>query len=193
MNEELLQTLKEQIATGDQLAFRKLFDLYAKKLTLFSASIIRSADEAREIVDEVFVKIWRKRAELPSVQNLRVYLYTATKNTSLNYLSAKARESATEPFDYFDIQLTDGDSPEKKMITSELSRKIAAAIDALPPRCKMVFKLVREDGLSYKEVGRILNISPKTVDAQMVIAVKQISEKLRLSFDYFPARVARKN
>lgn len=193
MNEDLLQTLKEQIALGDQLAFRKLFDLYAKKLALFSASIIRSADEAREIVDEVFVKIWRKRAELPSVQNLRVYLYTATKNTSLNYLSAKARESATEPFDFFDIQLTDGDSPEKKMITSELSRKIASAIDALPPRCKMVFKLVREDGLSYKEVGRILNISPKTVDAQMVIAVKQISEKLRLSFDFFPARVGRKN
>jgi RNA polymerase sigma-70 factor (family 1) len=193
MNEDLLQTLKEQIAAGDQLAFRKLFDHYAKKLTLFSASIIRSADEAREVVDEVFVKIWRKRAELPSVQNLRVYLYTATKNTSLNYLSAKARESATEPFDFFDIQLTDGDSPEKKMITSELSRKIAAAIDALPPRCKMVFKLVREDGLSYKEVARILNISPKTVDAQMVIAVKQISEKLRLSFDFFPTRVSRKN
>jgi RNA polymerase sigma-70 factor (family 1) len=188
MNEELLQTLKEQIAAGDQLAFRKLFDFYARKLTLFAASIIRSSDEAREIVDEVFIKVWRKKADLASVQNLKVYLYTAVKNTSLNYLSAKARESATEPFDFFDIQLSDNDSPERKMITSELSRKIVEAIEALPPRCKMVFKLVREDGLSYKEVGRILNISPKTVDAQMVIAVKTISEKVRFSFDYFPGR-----
>ena len=57
----------------------------------------------------------------------------------------------------------------------------------------MVFKLVREDGLSYKEVGAILNISPKTVDAQMMIAVKQISEKVRMDFDYFPGRNIKKN
>ena len=72
-------------------------------------------------------------------------------------------------------------------------KKINAAIDQLPPRCKMVFKLVREDGLSYKEVGAILNISPKTVDAQMMIAVKQVSEKVKMDFDYFPSRNIKKN
>ena len=74
------------------------------------------------------------------------------------------------------------------MINSELMKKINDAINELPPRCKMVFKLVREDGLSYKEVGEILNISPKTVDAQMVIAVKQITMKVRFDFDYIPRR-----
>jgi len=192
-NEALLQSLKEKIAAGDQNSFRQLFHLYSQKLTRFAYAIVKSNDAAREIVDEVFIKIWRNKASITNIQNLTVYIYTAIKNTSLNYLSAKAKESIVESFDFFSVQLSDEHSPEKKLITSELLKKINAAIDQLPPRCKMVFKLVREDGLSYKEVGAILNISPKTVDAQLMIAVKQISEKVRMDFDYFPSRNIKKN
>ena len=187
-----LQCMQEKIALGDQHAFRELFNFFAKKLTQFALSIVKSNDAAREIVDEVFIRIWRNRQSITGIQNLRVYLYTATKNTALNYLSTRARENVTEPFDFFSVQLSDDQSPEKKMITTELLKKIHAAIDGLPPRCKMVFKLVREDGLSYREVGQILNISVKTVDAQMVIAVRQISEKVRPDFDFFP-RSQKKN
>jgi RNA polymerase sigma-70 factor (family 1) len=191
-NEHALQPIKEKIANGDQNAFRELFHLFQKKLTHFASAIVRSNDAAREIVDEVFIKIWRNKANIIQIENLTVYLYTAAKNTSLNYLSARAKENITDSFDFFSVQLSDDQSPEKKLITSELMKKISTAIDQLPPRCKMVFKLVREDGLSYKEVGAILNISPKTVDAQMVIAVKQISEKVRPDFDYFPGKDLRK-
>jgi RNA polymerase sigma-70 factor (ECF subfamily) len=188
-----LRSIQEKIATGDQNAFRQLFGIYSKKLISFSASIVRSKEAAREIVDEVFIRVWKNRTEITSIGNLRVYLYTAAKNTSLNYLSAKARENIAEPFDYFAVQLSDeSESPEKKLMTAELLKKIHNAIDSLPPRCKMVFKLVREDGLSYREVAHILNISPKTVDAQMVIAVKQVSEKVQADFDCFPRRQARK-
>jgi RNA polymerase sigma-70 factor (family 1) len=191
-NEAALSFMKEKIAGGDQQAFRQLFNLYSKKLTVFATSIVKSSDAAREIVDEVFIKIWRNKATITNIQNLTVYLYTATKNTSLNYLSSRAKLNITEPFDFFAVQLADEQCPEKKMITSELLKKIHAAIESLPPRCKMVFKLVREDGLSYKEVGEILNISPKTVDAQMVIAVRQISERVRPEFDFFPGKAIRK-
>jgi RNA polymerase sigma-70 factor (family 1) len=192
-NELLLRSIKEKIASGDQNSFRQLFNLYSKKLTQFAAAIVKSNDAAREIVDEVFIKIWRNKATIAGIHNLTVYLYTATKNTALNYLSAKARENITESFDFFSVQLSDDQTPEKQLITSELLKKINEAIDRLPPRCRMVFKLVREDGLSYKEVGAILNISPKTVDAQMMIAVKQISENVQLHFDYFPNRSFKKN
>jgi len=192
-NETLLLSLKEKIAAGDQNSFRQLFHLYAKKLTQFAFAIVKSNDAAREIVDEVFIKIWRNKASITTIQNLTVYLYTAIKNTSLNYLSARAKENMVESFDFFSVQLSDNNSPEKTLISSELLKKINAAIDQLPPRCKMVFKLVREDGLSYKEVGAILKISPKTVDAQMMIAVKQISEKVKMHFDYFPNRNIKKN
>jgi len=192
-NETLLLSLKEKIADGDQNSFRQLFHLYSKKLTQFAFAIVKSNDAAREIVDEVFIKIWRNKSSITSIQNLTVYLYTAIKNTSLNYLSARSRENMVESFDFFSVQLSDNNSPEKTLITSEMLKKINAAIDQLPPRCKMVFKLVREDGLSYKEVGAILKISPKTVDAQMMIAVKQISEKVKMDFDYFPSKNNKKN
>lgn len=191
-NDPALQGMREKIATGDQNAFRQLFNLYCKKLTQFAFAIVKSNDAAREIVDEVFIKIWKNRASATAIQNLTVYLYTATKNTSLNYLSAKAKENIVDSFDFFSVQFSDDQCPEKKLITSELLKKINAAIDGLPPRCKMVFKLVREDGLSYKEVASILNISVKTVDAQMVIAVRQVSEKVQTDFDYFPSRSRKK-
>jgi RNA polymerase sigma-70 factor (family 1) len=190
--ESELEDLKSRVALGDQHAFRDLFRIFSKKLIHFSQSIVKSSDAAREIVDEVFIRIWRNRETITDIQHLRVYLYTATKNTSLNYLSSRARENVTEPFDFFSVQLCDEQSPEKKLITSELLAKIHAAIDALPPRCKMVFKLVREDGLSYREVGQILNISSKTVDAQMVIAVRQISDRVQGDFDCFPGRNPKK-
>jgi len=192
-NETLLLSLKEKVADGDQNSFRQLFHLYSKKLTQFAFAIVKSNDAAREIVDEVFIKIWRNKSSITTIQNLTVYLYTAIKNTSLNYLSARARENMVESFDFFSVQLSDNNSPEKTLINSEMLKKINAAIDQLPPRCKMVFKLVREDGLSYKQVGAILNISPKTVDAQMMIAVKQVSEKVKMDFDYFPNRNIKKN
>ena len=79
------------------------------------------------------------------------------------------------------------------MITSEIFKRIRLTVDELPPRCKMVFKLVREDGLKYKEVAEILNVSVNTVDAQMVIAVKRIRENLKSHFEWLPDTTAKKN
>ena len=192
-NEPSLECLKEKIASGDQKAFRELFMAYCARLTQFAFSIVKSHDASREIIDEVFIKLWRSKHNVPNIINLKVYLYTAAKNTALNHLSENARKNITESFDNLSIQLIDDQSPERKLINSEILKKINAAIENLPPRCKMVFKLVREDGLSYKEVGEILNISPKTVDAQMVIAVKQVSEKLKTELDILPAKKIKKN
>lgn len=192
-NELSLECLKEKIASGDQKAFRELFMAYCAMLTQFAFSIVKSRDAAREIIDEVFINLWRNKVTIGNIRNLKVYLYTATKNTALNYLSVNARNNITQSFDLLSVQLIDEQSPERKLINSEILNKINAAIENLPPRCKMVFKLVREDGLSYKEVGEILNISPKTVDAQMVIAVKQVSEKVKSELDLFPVKKIKKN
>jgi RNA polymerase sigma-70 factor (ECF subfamily) len=191
-NEQALRLIKEQIAAGNQKAFRQLFDHYAEKLCGFAFSIIKNREAALEVVDEVFVRFWKQRARVPSIQNLRTYLYTATKNASLNYLSARAHLQPTDPFDFINIQLQDDGSPEQQLITAEILHKIRAAVEELPPRCKMIFKLVREDNLRYKEVAEILNLTVNTVDAQMVIAIRRISEKVRAHFDRFPHHPARK-
>lgn len=184
--------LQELIAKSDQMAFRSLFDHYEEKLSLFAKAIVKNKDAATEVIDEIFVRIWKQRSQIVSIKNLNVYLYTATKNASLNYISRRANQQVTEPFDFINIELQDDQSPDQQMVTAEIYKKIKAAVDELPPRCKMIFKLVREDGLKYKEVAEILNVSVNTVDAQMVIAVKRISEKVKGHFDFFPNLISRK-
>lgn len=168
-----------QIANGDQDAFKEIYACFYKILFQFALAIVRNREAAEEIVQNVFIKIWQRRTKLPSIQNLRVYLYTATKNTALNYLSIKARENITESFDHINIELNAlVFTPEQILICSETEKIIQQAIDALPPRCKMIFKLVREDGLKYKEVSQILNIAVNTIDVQMANAVKRIAAAL---------------
>jgi RNA polymerase sigma-70 factor (ECF subfamily) len=96
-------------------------------------------------------------------------------------LSKKSRELITKPFDYLDTPVDEfAADPYDLMITSEMMTSMQQAIEELPPRCKMIFKLIREDGLRYKEVADILNISVNTIDVQMAIAVKKICTALHI-------------
>ena len=190
-NEESFAEL-QRIGNGDEQAFRRLFQSYSPRLNQFAYSIVKLKEAAAEIVDDVFIKLWKQREKAPAISNIRVYLYVAVKNNSLNYLSSKAHRQITEPFNYIDIELSRDQAPDEKMISAELRDKITAAVESLPPRCKMIFKLVREDGLRYKDVAEILNLAVNTVDAQMVIAVKRISEKVQAHFTAFPKKPVKK-
>jgi RNA polymerase sigma-70 factor (ECF subfamily) len=105
----------------------------------------------------------------------------AVKNRSLNVLSQKAAAIANAPFDHlaFTIEPVTAD-PHNLLITAEMMHTMQQAIQSLPPRCQIIFKLIREDGLSYKDTAEILNISVNTIDAQMAIAVKKICMALNI-------------
>lgn len=186
------EELKALIGAGDEAAFRQLFNAYAQPLTRFAYAITKNNEAAIEIIDEIFVKIWKKKERLPQIKSLTTYLYTATKNTALNYLSRISHEKPTEAFDFINIELRAEERPDQMLISAEIFSKIKIAVEALPPKCKIIFKLIREDGLKYKQVAEVLNISESTVDAQMVIAVKRIGESVGKYFDYFPARFQKK-
>ncbi len=184
-----LSILQSQVAVGDTRAFRQIFDALFSNLTKFSFSFVHSKEAATEIVDELFVQLWVKRADIMKINDLRVYLYTATKNASLNYISKKAKQIELEPYENLQVQMTDLVSPEQIMISKEMLQKIKEAIDSLPPRCKLIFKFVREDGLSYSEVAEILGLSIKTIDSQMVIAVARIRAKLMNVIETSPNKI----
>src|ERR1700677_4563018 len=97
--------LLQQIAAGDQAAFRLVYISYYRRLFQFALSIVKTRESAEEIVEDVFVRIWQQRDKITVIQHLRVYLYTATKNSSLNYLSRQAKASITEPFDHIHVGL----------------------------------------------------------------------------------------
>lgn len=178
---DCLQTIKSNIAKGEQKAFGQLYSLYKFKLCRFSITIIHNREIAEEIVEDIFVNLWNNRENISGIENLPVYLYVSVKNRSLNELSRKAKEMITAPFDFLDFEINDlSPDPQNLMITNEMLQRMQQAVNALPARCKMIFKLVREDGLKYKDISQILNISVNTIDAQMAIAVKRICKSLQV-------------
>ncbi len=178
---DCLPMLQDGIAAGDQKAFGQLYEYFHARLIEFASSLVRSKETAEEIVEDVFVRLWSNRSKINEIENIAVYLYVSVKNRSLNSLSRKAKDLLTAPFDFLDIQINAQiPDPHELMISREMIERMRTAVNALPPRCKMIFKLIREDGLKYKEVAQILNISVNTIDAQMAIAVKRICQSLEL-------------
>lgn len=185
--------LLKEIAVGNEVAFREMYHHFYKRLLQFAFILTKNKEASEELVEDVFIKIWKNRYNADAIHNLKVYLYTATKNTCLNYLSSKANDSINKPFDAINIVLTEPVCPDQLFIYRETFTKIKNAIETLPPRCKMIFKLVREDGLKYKEVAEVLNVSPNTVDAQMTIAIRRIAMLVRDEFEKIPASHLPKN
>lgn len=176
-----LPQIQSGISQGNEQSLAALYKLFSKRLIHFARVVTRSGDVAEEVVEDVFVKLWSNRDKIMEIDNLTVYLYVAVKNRSLNSISQKARELIQAPFDDLDIEVGDMTAdPYNLLVTSEMMQKMQQAVESLPPRCKMIFKLVREDGLKYKEVADILNISVNTIDVQMAIAIKKICTMLEI-------------
>jgi RNA polymerase sigma-70 factor (family 1) len=174
-----LKSLQLRIAyDNDQHAFAQLYVSSMPFLLQFANSIIKNRELAEEIVSDVFIKIWQKRNELRGIENFKLYLYISTKNTTLNYLSRHFRKD-TISLDEMSLNITTGAyNPEQLLVTSEIAKRIDEEIQKLPNRCKLIFKLVKEDGLKYNDIANLLNISVKTIDNQMAIALKKISSAI---------------
>ncbi len=159
---------------NDAAAYKKLFLYYHPRLLTFSFAITHCKESSEEVVSDVFLKIWCNRTGLLEIENINLYVYISTKNTSLNYLAKQKRERV------FSLDNTKTEfksiacNPEQLMITSEMYKRLLAAIKQLPPRCQLIFKLIKEDGLSYKEVAELLHLSVKTIEAQMGIALRKL-------------------
>jgi RNA polymerase sigma-70 factor (family 1) len=177
-----LPHIQQGIHAGNEQCLAELYRLFSKRLHHFSRVITRSPEVAEEIVEDVFVKLWSNRHRINEVENLTVYLYVAVKNRSLNAIAQKASDLIRAPFDDLDIEAAQVSSdPYNLLVTAEMMKRMQQAVDNLPPRCKMIFKLVREDGLKHREVAEILNISLNTVDVQMAIAIKKICTELNVN------------
>jgi RNA polymerase sigma-70 factor (family 1) len=173
---ERIQYLQQRIAQfDDQHAYRLLFTELYPYLYPFAKALVKAKEPAEEVVSDVFIKIWEKRGELDKIDNLKVYLYVATRHLALNYLD-KQRRNATNSLDQFQTPelISIGVDPEQLLITADMMVLLRKAIDQLPPKCRIIFKLVKEDGLKYREVAEVLNISIKTVENQLAIALQKL-------------------
>lgn len=166
--------LQNRIYSGDTQAFKELYDCYCTPLLHLALAIVYNREMAEEIVADVFIAVWRKRKGLHQVNNLKWYLYAATRNIALNYLRKYAHKKTLHLDEAHLLEYEI--NPEAQLISNEMMRHINMAISELPPQCRVIFKLVKEDGLKYREVAVLLNISIKTVENQVGIALKKLTK-----------------
>lgn len=179
-----IKNLQQRIDRNDEQALKELYDAYGDRLYLFAFAIVHSRETAEEIIEDVFIKVWEKRSRIAVMENLIYYLFTITKNISCNYLRKYNRkrnmslEELSLPYYYIN------DSPEDLFVTRETLQRINNAINELPSKCRIIFKLIKEDGLKYKEVATLLNLSTKTVENQMGIAFQKLHASIEIIFPH---------
>jgi RNA polymerase sigma-70 factor (family 1) len=171
--------LQERIALyEDMKAYGQLYELLYEGLYRLAYSMVKSSEVAEEIVSDVFIKLWQIRGKLMEIEHLRVYLFTIAKNFSLNYIT-KNYKNITVSLDAVDVEpVMEFNGPAELCISADMVRQIRKAIQQLPPQCRLIFQLVKEEGLKYKEVAAILGISPLTVRNQLAIAIRKMGEVL---------------
>jgi len=166
---------------NDETAFKEFYKENVFRLFQFAFAFARNKELSEEIVNDVFLKLWQHRSKLNKIKNIQVYLYVSVKNTAFNYSRKNTgrKNMGIEEIstDHFYL------SPDQEQIlmTDELKKQIEQSINQLPPKCKLVFKMIKEDGLSIAEVAVILGISYKTVSTQLSIALKKLALLLQPS------------
>lgn len=157
---------------------------FTPSLTYFAGSIAGNEAEAEEIVADVFIKIWQQRQQTTAPNDVRYYLFKAVKNTALNYLKRNGRRLTHHNEWQIQVSKVAPQNPQDLMISKERLHEINAAIRSLPPRCRQVFILVKEEGLTYEQVATLLDLSKATVNVQMTLALKKIWTALGTSLQY---------
>ena len=166
----------DKIQSGDIATFEMVFRQHYQYLCIQAFNILKDADEAEEIVQDTFVKIWNKREELSITISMKNYLIQSIKNTCFNQIK---HEQVKRSYQADFIKSNQEGEHHDQVQVDELEKQIQSAINNLPEERKKVFLLSRKQGLKYQEIARELNISVKTVENQMGKALKFMREELK--------------
>lgn len=127
---------------------------------------------------------WQKRQSLTDVKNPQVYLFVMARNKGIDYLRKQATSRQVPlPENDDKIEISFESDPEQLMITAEMVRKMEFTIHQLPPKCRTIYILIKQYDLKYKEVATILNLSVKTVENQLAIAMKRLTQAVNFTLE----------
>ena len=168
--------LIERLRQGDEAAFDAIFRTWYPSLVRAAESLVRSRAVAEEVVQDVMLELWKRRAQIAQGSSPQAYLFQSTRNRSLNYLRHERVERLAEP----QMNRDEGvdATAHSLMVEEEIHVAMRRAIEKLPARCREVFELSRTHGLKYSEIAETLEISIKTVEAQMGKALRILREEL---------------
>lgn len=171
--------LVDALRKGSSVAFDRLFEDYCDRLHHFVISIIKVPQLAEDIVQEVFIKIWEKRSELDQHKSFKSFVFSIAYNETISVIRRKKTENNyLEQIKEIVSENKILNTPQLEMEFQEINNHIEKVLRDMPERRQQVFRLSREDGLSYREIAEKLKISKNTVENQMVAALKTIRKKI---------------
>ncbi len=177
----------EKIVSGDESSFERVYRFYYPRLNFFAKQYLLDSEVSKNIVQDVFVELWDKRNNLRNDTNLNAWLFTVTKNKSLKIISQLKSQQNYDNYikarqlDVNFKSLSDFDTSD--FVFEELQAQIQVALDKLPPACRKVFEMSRFEDKKNKEIAEELNLSVKTVEAQISKALRSLKSDLK---DYLP-------
>jgi RNA polymerase sigma-70 factor (family 1) len=177
-----IDSLKYQISVyEDAAAYKALFFHLFPPLQNFAFAILQSRQVAEEAASDVLMEVWIRRKKLMEIENLKFYLFTSVKNAALRKLKQENKNSRI-PLDNMEVEIASNYyNPEEHLRSNELEHALYNAIQQLPPRCKTIYKLAKEDKLRYAEIAELLGVSIKTIDNQLSIAIQKIALAIRIT------------
>ncbi len=184
MNSDNDLLLFQQVKNGAFSAYEIIFKRYYKELYRFAFTYVRDATIAEEMAQEVFLYIWEKRHNIEIQTKLKTYLYSAVKNKCLNYIKLELPKQQSM-VDVSGVLLSVDISKRDEGENERLKKKIQTAIDELPGKCRKIFILSRNAGMTYEEIAKGLNLSKKTVENQMGIALKKLRKSLKQVYKHY--------
>lgn len=176
------ETITALLAKRDEGTFEQVFKTYFKSLHAYAFNILKDSDEAEEVVQQVFFRLWERSGSLSIEGSVAAYLYRAVHNESLNLLKHEKVRTTHRLHVAYSMK-NETDQASKKLTGGELEKKLHAALNELPEQCRTIFQLSRFNELKYREIADQLGISIKTVENQMGKALKLLRIKL---VDFLP-------
>ena len=173
--------LLEKLQTGDENALAQLYGQYAEPLTAFAAARLSSLEEARDIIQDIFVHLWQERATITIKQSMRAFLYAAVRYRIIDHIrkNSTRRKYQQQIAHLPTITL----STEELLYARQLESELHQAIEELSPRIREIFKLSRFEHLNFAQIAQKLGLSEQTVRNQLTTALSQLRIKLdKLSF-----------
>lgn len=171
---ELVKRMKE----GDVAAFDDIYNHYCHKLHRFVLMYLKQEEDAEEIVQEVFVKIWQSREKIDIYASFESFLFTIAYNATMSLLRKRMSETRSREHLRSMQQIDSADEVINEIQFKELTRKVEHLLTHLTPRQKEIYTLSREDGLSHEEIAKKLNISTSTVNNHLVNILKYLKSHI---------------
>ncbi len=175
---EISEPLLQEVARGNEKAFRKLFHEYADYLHTYIWQLTRSKEMAEEVVQDIFLQIWMSRETLSNIRNFRTYLFVISRNHTLNALKKLAREKKRR--DAWELAQQPDNQPEDMEAGLSI---VEEAIKALPSQQQKVWLLSRKQGKKYHEIAREMELSRETVKKYIGYATRSIMEYVSRRLD----------